>query len=127
MEKISSQKVAAVLSTVPVMLRNLAQERDALMTKVASLERKVADYERRERVEHIAKEAQGKNLHSLGETVEEKIAHLEQAVQSGRNLEVIEEAIKLSAKEGSLGHLSADDLEGGNGKTELESYLLGAL
>lgn len=127
MEKISSQKVAAVLSTVPVMLRNLAQERDDLLTKVASLQQKVEDYERRERVESIAKEAEAKHLHSLGETMEEKIAHLEQAVQSGRNIDIIEEAVKLSAKEGSIAQLSIDDKEVGNGASELESYLLGSL
>jgi len=132
MEKISSKKVAAVLSTVPSMLRGLAQERDSLMTKVAGLERRVAEFERRERVERIAKTAGERGIDSLGETYEEKIASIETALEKGRSIDVMEEAIKLSAPRGNMASLVGDELTGADGassmaKTNLESYLLGNL
>lgn len=132
MEKISSKKVAAVLSTVPSMLRGLAHERDGLLQKVANLQSRVAEYERRERVERIAKTASERGIDSLGETFEEKIASIESAVEKGRSLDVMEEAVKLSAPRGDLASLTGDELTGANGasslaKTQLESYLLGNL
>jgi hypothetical protein len=127
MEKISSQKVAAVLSTVPGMLRSLAKERDGLIEKVASLASQVTEFTRRERVETLAKTAASKQIDSLGENHEEKVASIEAALEQGRSLDVIEEAVKLSSPRGELGNLSGDDLVAGNGSTELESYLLGQL
>lgn len=132
MEKISSKKVAAVLSTVPNMLRGLAQERDTLLTKVAHLQGQVAEYQRRERIERIVKTASDKGIDSLGESREEKIASIENALDRGRSLDVMEEAVKLSAPRGSLAALTGDELTGVDGaseaaKTQLESYLLGNL
>lgn len=132
MEKISSKKVAAVLSTVPNMLRGLAKERDTLLEKVAKLEGRVTEYERRERVERIAKTASERGIDSLGDTHEEKIASIESALERGRSLDVMEEAVKLSAPRGDLAKLTGDELTGEDGassvaKTQLESYLLGNL
>ena len=126
MEKISSQKVAAVLSAVPTMLRSLAAERDGLMKKLASATAKIQDYERRSRINELAKVATEKNINSLGETMEEKVASIENALKSGKKLDVMEEAVKLSSPNGQLGGLG-DELEPGNGSTQLESYLLGHL
>jgi hypothetical protein len=132
MEKISSKKVAAVLSTVPNMLRGLAQERDNLIEKVAQLSNRVTEYERRERVERIAKTASDRGIDSLGETHEEKIASIESALERGRSLDVMEEAVKLSAPRGDLARLTGDELTGADGassvaKTQLETFLLGNL
>ena len=132
MEKISSNKVAAVLSTVPNMLRGLAQERDSLMEKNAQLQSRVAEYERRERVEQIAKTAGERGIDSLGDSHEEKVASIETAVEKGRSLDVMEEAVKLSAPRGDLASLTGDELTGADGAssvsgTQLESYLLGNL
>jgi hypothetical protein len=132
MEKISHNKVAAVLSTVPNMLRGLAQERDTLLEKNAQLQAQVAEFERRERVEKIAKAADAKGIDSLGESHEEKVASIENAVDRGRSLDVMEEAVKMSAANGSLASLTGDELTGEDGassasKSELESYLLGNL
>jgi hypothetical protein len=132
MEKISSSKVAAVLSTVPNMLRGLAKERDDLLEKNAKLEVRVADFERRERVETIAKTAGERGIESLGESHEDKVASIEAAVEKGRSLDVMEEAVKMSAPRGDLASLTGDELTGDDGassasKTQLESYLLGNL
>lgn len=126
MEKISSQKVAMVLSTVPGMLRGLAKERDQLMEKVANLSSQIANYERRDRVSSIAKLAHEKHLTSLGDTEEEKVASIESALQHGKRLEVMEEAVKMSSPRGELATLVGDELEGANG-SQLEAYLMGEL
>jgi|GEM_PF-3509956 len=132
MEKISSKKVAAVLSTVPSMLRGLAKERDELLEKNANLQAKVAEYARRERVERIAKTAGERGIDSLGESYEEKVASIEAAMEKGRSLDVMEEAIKMSAPRGDLAGLVGDELTGSDGASsasgsQLESYLLGDL
>ena len=127
MEKISSQKVAAVLSTVPNMLRGLAAERDDLLEKNASLTSQVEEFERQNRVNQLAKTAEEKGIDSLGETHEEKVASLEAALEKGKSLEVMEEAVKLSSPRGDLGNLSNDELDAGNSGNDLESYLLGQL
>jgi len=126
MEKISHNKVAAVLSTVPSMLRGLAKERDDLMEKNAALQARVVEYERRERIEKVAKAAEERHIDSLGDTHEEKVASIESALEQGKDLSVIEEAVKMSSPRGDLGDLS-DDLAPGNGSSQLESYLLGHL
>jgi hypothetical protein len=126
MEKISSQKVAAVLSAVPTMLRSLAAERDGLMKKLAGATAKIHDYERRTRINELAKVATEKNITALGETMEEKVASIETALKAGKKLDVMEEAVKMSSPNGQLGNLG-DELEPGNGSTQLESYLLGHL
>jgi predicted transcriptional regulator len=132
MEKISSKKVAAVLSTVPNMLRGLAKERDDLLEKNARLQSQVHEYQRREHIERIVKTAEKKGIDSWGETHEEKIASIEAAVERGRSLDVMEEAVKLSAAGGNLASLTGDELTGSDGasevaKSQLESYLLGNL
>lgn len=126
MEKISHNKVAAVLSTVPSMLRGLAKERDDLVEKNAALQARVVEYERRERIEKVAKAAEERHIDSLGDTHEEKVASIESALERGKDLSVIEEAVKMSSPRGDLGDLG-DDLAPGNGSSQLESYLLGHL
>lgn len=132
MEKISSQKVAAVLSTVPSMLRGLAKERDDLLEKNAGLQTKVMEFERRERVDRLAKTASDRGIDSLGENHEEKVASIEAAVAKGRSLDVMEEAVKMSAAGGNLASLSGDEVTGDGGASalsgsQLESFLLGDL
>ena len=126
MEKVASDKVAQVLSAVPGMLRNLANERDELQEKNASLAAKVTEYERQQRVDGIAKVAGEKGIDSLGETHEEKVASIESALGKGKSLDVMEEAVKMSSVNADFGNLG-DDLAPGNGETQLESYLLGHL
>jgi len=125
MEKISSQKVASVLSTVPGMLRSLAQERDALATENGELKEKVAEYQHRERVDNIAKIAASRDIDGLGETHEDKVASIEEAIERGKSLDVMEEAVKMSSPRGEIGSLSGDELSAGQGQSQLEAYLLG--
>lgn len=127
MEKISSQKVAAVLSTVPNMLRGLAAERDELVEKNASLQARIDDLERQNRVNQLAKTAADKGIESWGESHEEKVASIETAIEQGKSLDVMEEAIKMASPNGELGELSGDELEAGNAKSELEAFLVGHL
>ena len=123
MEKISSQKVAMVLSTVPGVLRSLAQERDTLLEKNAHLLSRLSDYERRDRVTSLAKTAQSKHLNSLGDTEEEKVASIEAALQHGKSLDVMEEAVKMSSPRGEIANLVGDEIETGGGDSQLEQYL----
>jgi len=127
MEKISSQKVAAVMATIPGVLRSLAKERDELLEKNAALQSKVVDYERRARVDGLAKMASDKHLDSLGETHEEKIATIETAIEQGKSLDVMEEAVKMSAAHMSLGEVSGDEISAGGGDSQLEAYLRGEI
>lgn len=127
MEKISSHKVAMVLSAVPSMLRGLAKERDTLMEKNAQLQTRLVDYERRDRVTSLAKQAQAKHLNSLGDTEDEKIASIETALQRGKSLDVIEEAVKLSSPRGEIANLVGDEIRNEGGNTQLEAYLRGEM
>lgn len=126
MQKIASNKVAAILSTVPGMLRSLVIQRDGLIEKNAQLTQQVADHERHNRVDKLAKVASEKYIDSLGETHADKVASIEEALGKGKSLDVMEEAVKLSSARGGIGSLG-DDVEPGNATTQLESYLLGHL
>ena len=132
MEKISSSKVATVLSAVPGMLRTLSTERDSLLTKVASLETQVRTYQRQARVDSLAKLAEDKGIDAFGESHEEKVATIENALERGKSLDVMEEAIKMSSIRGDLAGLVGDEITGQGGgsettKSQLEGYLLGGL
>jgi hypothetical protein len=124
MEKISADKVAAILTTVPGMLRSVASERDGLLKENIELKEKVASYEKNERVNRLARDAQERNIDVLGETEEEKVASIEAALGQGKDLAVLEEAVKLSSPNASIGNLVGDEISGG-GNTDLEAYLRG--
>lgn len=95
MQKLSSDKVAAVLAQVPETLRALAAERD-------SLKEKVAHYERQERARGIASQMMRKNLDP--DTSEyEKVAHL---MRPDVNLDVVEQAVVMSAQQVKVASLS---------------------
>jgi hypothetical protein len=90
MKKISNQDAASLLKQAGAAIRTLASERDSLFAKVAS-------YEKRGRMEKIAREMEEKGL-SSDLTFEQKMASLETA----SNLDVTEEAIKLAAPQGRV-------------------------
>jgi hypothetical protein len=123
MEKIATEKVAAVLSTVPGMLRSLSKERDGLLEKNSSLQSQVDDFEQMKRVDTLAKTAADKHIESLGETHEDKVASIEQALEDGKSLDVMEEAVKLSSPHGEIAKLAGDEIEGGEAGHELMTYL----
>jgi hypothetical protein len=88
MNKISSHDAASLLKQAGAAIRTLKQERNDLTQKVAS-------FEKRERMEKIARDMEEKGL-STELTFEQKVAALDKAP----NLAVTEEAIKLAAPQG---------------------------
>lgn len=123
--KISAAQAQQVYAEVPGVLRALAAERDALLEKVASLQSELAEFRTTGRIEKIAHSMEEKNI-DLGVSFKEKVAKIKEAHASGRSLDVIEEAVDMTAPQGGLGELG-NELEVGNGANELESYLLGGL
>lgn len=108
MKKISGVKVAELLRTIPGTLRTLAAERDEALEKAASLQSRVADYERDARVTKVAEMAHGRHMVSLGETVQDKVASIHEALEQGKSLEVMEQAIAMNSPDGSLGALEKE-------------------
>jgi len=97
MNKLSSDKVAGVLAQVPAVLR-------AQQEKIASLQEKIAFYERRDRATKIASDMTRKNLDSETD-IEQKIDAL---MRPDANLDVIEKAVEMSAQQVKLASLSED-------------------
>ena len=124
-EKISAAQALQVYEEVPRVLRSLVSERDEALNKLASAEKKISEYERRDRIEKIARSMEDKAL-DVGTSYEEKVDRIEKAASAGKSLDVIEEAVNMTAPTKSLGGLGGE-LETGNGENSLTSYLLGQL
>lgn len=124
-EKISAAKVAAVYSEVPGVLRALVAERNSLRTKLAAANRKLEEVEKRDRIEKIAHAMTEKGV-DPDSSFDDKVERIKEATQRGRSLDVIEEAIEMTAPNGGLGKLGSAE-EVGNGASQFESYLLGGL
>lgn len=90
MKKISSQDAASLLKQAGAAIRALQAERTTLMDKVAQ-------FERRDRVEKIARDMEEKGL-SSDLDFGQKVAALAKA----ENLDVTEEAVKLAAPQGNV-------------------------
>lgn len=111
MQKISSQDAASLLKQAGAAIRNLSKERSDLREKVAA-------FEKRERMEKIAREMEEKGL-SSDLTFAQKVAALEKAP----DLRVTEEAIKLAAPQGRVfGGLS--DHPSGGGISSFEHFIM---
>lgn len=95
MNKLSSDKVAGILGQVGPALR-------AQQVEITDLKEKVAYYERRDRATKIASDMTRKNL-DPETTFEEKVAHL---MQPETNLDVLEQAVSMSAQQVKLASLS---------------------
>lgn len=124
-EKISAAQALQVYEEVPRVLRALVSERDEALSKLASANKKIAEYERRDRIEKIARSMEEKAL-DVGTSFDEKVERIEKAASAGKSLDVIEEAVNMTAPTKGLGGLGGE-LEVGNGENELTSYLLGQL
>jgi ribosomal protein S7 len=94
MKKLSSDEVAATLSQVGPTLRALSEENVALKEKVAH-------FERRERVEKIASAMERKGL-DPDTTYDQKVDTL----MGQDNLDVVEQAIEMSAPQIKLAAVS---------------------
>ena len=126
-EKISAAQAAQVYSEVPGVLRALTSERDTLLEKNASLQEELNAFREADQIEKIARAMEEKQI-SIGESFEDKVERIKEAAAQGRALDVIAEAVEMTAPQGGFAKLGSE-LEPGNGdgETRLESYLLGGL
>jgi hypothetical protein len=103
MKKISSKDAASLLKQAGAAIRALQVERTTLATKVAQ-------FEKRDRVEKIARDMEEKGL-SSDLNFQQKVA----AISRATNLDVTEEAVKLAAPQGNvLGDLGDIPAPGGS-------------
>lgn len=118
MDKISMSKVAEVLADAAAVIRQVTQERDEAVSKLAHIE------QRRE-VEKLAAQMQAKGLTS--EPTEYVIENLEKAAQEGR-LSNLREAVDLVAPDmwSKFAHPSDDRRDHVGVGNDLERYLEGA-
>jgi hypothetical protein len=123
-EKISAAQAAQVYSEVPSVLRALVSERNELLEKNASLRTENEEFKRRDRIEKIARSMHDKGI-DPNSSLEEKADRIKEAAERGRSLDVIEEAIDMTAPNGDLAKLAEE--QPGNGANQLEAYLLGGL
>lgn len=115
MEKIAHTKVAEVLAQVGPTMR-------AQQERIEALTEKLAHYEKRDRVTKLASEMQAKNLNPES-SFEEKFDNL--MVTDDGKLDVIEQAILMSAPQVKLAALSDHP---GNGGSDAESaFIAGVL
>ena len=113
MNKISSNDAASILKQAGAAIRKVTSERDEALAKVAS-------FEKTQRVSKIAREMEDKGL-SSDLSFEEKVA----AINTSKNLDVTEEAIKLAAPQSQLfGNAEERPSSGGNSSSALESYIM---
>jgi hypothetical protein len=121
-EKLSADRVVAVLAEVPETLTKLASDRDHWMQRAVQAEAKLNEFEQASRLSKIASSIEQKNLEP-GRSREEIIGMLQKKASEGR-IDAVEEAIEMSVGHRPLGTLS--DVPGG-GASQLENYLVGEL
>ncbi len=115
MNKIAHTKVAEVLSQVGPALRALREENDVLTEKLAH-------YEKQARVQKIASNMQAKNLNPES-SFEEKVDSL--MGEDNGKLDVIEQAIDMSAPQVKLAALSDHPSNGTDAADAFHSVILG--
>lgn len=121
-EKVSSAQATAVYAEVPGVLRSLVTERDELRTKLASAEKAVAEYRKRDRIEKIAARMEERQI-DIGLSYSDRVEKIKTSHAHGRSLDAIEEAVEMTAPTGEFAKMAEDVT--GNGASQLEGYLLG--
>jgi hypothetical protein len=121
MDKISARQAVAVLSEVPGTLRKLAAERDSLINENAALREQLNNYQLTERVEKVAQSIHDKSVHQ-GRTMEETKQVLMAKAAAGE-LDVVAQAVELTAKQQPLGYLGSK--ESGNPESDFISGIMG--
>jgi len=113
MDKISHQQVQALLKQAGASIRTLTQ-------KYSGALKKVAEFEREDRMRKIAAEMETKHLNA-DLTYEEKLAQL----RTAKDLNVTEEAVKLASPQGiKLGESVDGEGNGGSdAKGALETFI----
>jgi hypothetical protein len=122
--KVSAAQASSVYAEVPGVLRALSAERNELRTKLASANKALADYQKRDRIEKIAQRMEDRHI-DIGVPRSERVEKIKEACARGRSLDAIEEAIEMTAPSGEFAKV-AEDMSG-NGVNQLESYLLGGV
>ena len=113
MTKLSSEAVGNVLSQVGPALRALSEENQALRVKVAH-------YEKRDRCEKIASKMEAKQL-DPDSNYQEKVA----ALMEQDNLDVVEQAISMSAPQIKLAEVSDHTGNPSDAKSAFEAGIMG--
>lgn len=121
--KISAAEAATVYAEVPGVLRGLAADRDRWMSKCASMQAELNEFRTTDRIEKIARQMEDKNV-DVGTSFDDKCDKIKTAAASGRSLDVIEEAVGMTAPTQSMGNLG-NELEYGNSANSFEAMLLG--
>lgn len=111
MNKVSAAQAGQMMKLAAENLRALSEENTGLKSENDELKTKVASFERRERAEKIAKTMENKGLESEL-SFEEKVAGL----LKRDNLDVIEEAVGMSAPQMKIASVHED--AGSVGSTE---------
>ncbi len=110
MQKLSSVKVAEVIAQVGPTLRAQQEVIHAQGEEITSLREKLAYHEKAARVLKLAEEMQAKGL-DPDSTLEEKARNL----MARDDIQVVEEAVKMSPHQVKLASVSADDSGGSSG------------
>ena len=121
MRKLASDEVLRVIASVPTHLRKLSHAVQELDEENRELKAKIADLEELERASDIVGKMEARGQHVEGSTPQEKVAHL---MESGPNLDVLEQAVNMMAPNGSLVDIGD---EPGSGVSDFEAYVLGDL
>lgn len=103
MDKISSSQVAGIQKLAAASLRALSEENRGLKEKNASLEQEVLDFRRKDRAEKLASEMEEKGLQPEVPHAEKVASLLERS-----DLDVVSEAIKMSAPQMKLASVHED-------------------
>lgn len=120
MQKISANKVVAVLAEIPDTLRKLASERDFFQTEYQRLKEENNKFKLAGRIEKIAQQIHDKGI-GQGRNIEETKQFLFKKAAEG-NLEVVAQAIEMTAPSNPLGVLGDKPISNSGG--EFENYLL---
>lgn len=118
MQKMSSEQVSQVLSQVGPTLRGQQEKIQSLEAERQELTEKLAHYQKRERAEKIASKIHAKGLSpdaSFGDTVDNLME---------KNLDVVEEAVEMSAPQIKLASLSDTPGNASDAKSAFEAAIL---
>ena len=123
MDKLSEEKIAAVLTEVPGTLRALGTDRDQWRNRAKTAEGELRKVAQRERIVKIANELGRKGLDE-GRSMDSRIELLEKKAEAGK-LDAIEEALDWKPGSIPLGEIVED--VPGQAASDLEAFILGDL
>jgi hypothetical protein len=105
-EQISNIEVANLTKVASAALRDLSKENVSLRSEVDSLKEKVASFEKKTRAEKLAQVMEEKGINSEMSYIQKVSDILERP-----NLDVVEEALSLTAPQTKLASLHENDVE----------------